>query len=502
MILRKNNLQHISSDIVSKPGDAILALPEKVLQFGTGVLLRGLIDYFIDKANHKNLFNGRIVIVKSTDHGDTMAFDQQDNLYTICVRGIDNGQRINERVINAAISRVLSSKAQWDEILACAINPGLQIIISNTTEVGISLNAADDVKAAPPISFPGKLLAFLLARYQALGGSPESGMVIIPTELIPGNGDALRNICIELARLNKLDQDFIQWLSKENNFCNSLVDRIVPGKLPAPDKLQEEKETGYQDDLIIMAEPYRLWAIETSVQRTKDILSFSGADDGVVIAPDINKFRELKLRLLNGSHTFSCGLAVLSGFTTVKEAMANKFFNDFISTLLYDEIVPAIVDKDLTLREATRFSQKVLDRYRNPYIDHHWLSITLQYTSKMKMRNVPNLLKYYEKNSVPPVFMSLGFAAYLLFMKGDKQYVATTTGNYITDDKAAIIQEKWKEDTVENVVTSVLADTALWGTDLSLLPGFKQSVTTTLRAIMENGVLKTMERLVSGIKKM
>jgi tagaturonate reductase len=78
---------------------------------------------------------------------------------------------------------------------------------------------------------------------------------------------------------------------------------------------------GYQDDLMIMSEVYSLWAIETSNERSKEILSFSKIDEGVVIAPNINKFRELKLRLLNGTHTFSCGLAYLAGFDTVKDAM-------------------------------------------------------------------------------------------------------------------------------------------------------------------------------------
>jgi len=498
MVLCKKNLPDISADSVLKPAEKIFGLPEKILQFGTGALLRGLVDYFVDKANNQGIFNGRVVVVKSTDKGDTDSFKNQDGLFTICVRGIENGRQINQKTINASISRVLSAKQQWNEILKCAAQPDLKIIVSNTTEVGISLNPDDNILDSPPVSFPAKLLAFLHARYTALGNNKESGMVIIPTELIPGNGNALRNICIELARINKLDRDFIQWLSKKNDFCNSLVDRIVPGKLAEKERLLVEQETGYQDELMIMAEPYRLWAIETSDELTKERLSFSPADEGIVVAPDINRFRELKLRLLNGSHTFSCGLAVLSGFTTVKEAMANKSFNDYISVLLYNEIVPAIVDNDLKLNDARTFAQKVLDRYRNPFIDHHWLSITLQYTSKMRMRNVPILLKYYEKNSTPPGFMSFGFAAYLLFMKGDRRYVKTDNEHYITDDKAVRIQQKWEGGDVEKLVNSVLSDSDLWGTDLSLLPGFANAVISNLHDIMDKGILRMTEKTVKG----
>ena len=127
------------------PGSKLFELPEKVLQFGTGVLLRALPDYFIDKANKQGIFNGRVVVVKSTD-SDSHAFDKQDGLYTICVRGVENGKTVEENIINASISRVLSAKTEWKRILECAHNPEMKIIISNTTEVGIQL-VDDDINS-------------------------------------------------------------------------------------------------------------------------------------------------------------------------------------------------------------------------------------------------------------------------------------------------------------------------------------------------------------------
>src|ERR1044072_9748777 len=134
MQLNKENIKNITSQNVIKPPEHIYELPDKVLQFGTGVLLRGLPDYFIDKANRQGVFNGRVVIVKSTD-SDSSAFDKQDGLYTQCVRGLENGKTIEENIINSSISRVLSAKDEWSEILKCAHNPHMQVIISNTTEV-------------------------------------------------------------------------------------------------------------------------------------------------------------------------------------------------------------------------------------------------------------------------------------------------------------------------------------------------------------------------------
>ena len=261
MILSRFTVKNISPEIVEVPDETMFDLPEKVLQFGTGVLLRGLPDYFINKANKQGLFNGRIVVVKSTTKGNSSPFEKQDGLYTLCIRGVQNGEKVEENIINASISRVLCADKDWEQILECAHNQNMQIIISNTTEVGIQL-IHDDVRRHPPVSFPGKLLAFLYERYHAFNGSVQSGMVIIPTELIVDNGKALEAIVLELAHLNGLEEAFIEWLECCNHFCNSLVDRIVTGKPDEEIHIRLQSELGYKDELLIMSEAYRLWAIE------------------------------------------------------------------------------------------------------------------------------------------------------------------------------------------------------------------------------------------------
>jgi tagaturonate reductase len=193
MILSKENLKSIDTAKVIVPAEGLFGLPEKVLQFGTGVLLRGLPDYFVDKANRQGIFNGRIVIVKSTGNGDTADFDNQDSLYTIGVRGIEEGKNVEENIVSSAISRVISAEQDWAAILEVAKSPELKIVVSNTTEVGIQL-VNEPVTGNPPASFPGKLLAALYERYKALGNSADAGLVIIATELIPENGKKLEAI--------------------------------------------------------------------------------------------------------------------------------------------------------------------------------------------------------------------------------------------------------------------------------------------------------------------
>jgi tagaturonate reductase len=500
--LNKTLLENItrSTQQLIIPDPRQLQLPEKVLQFGTGVLLRGLPDYFIDKANRQGLFNGRIVVVKSTDTGSADTFSVQDGLYTHCIRGIEKGKRVEEYIINSALSRTLSAKSEWQQVLECARNPELQVVISNTTEVGIQLTD-DDIKLSPPESFPGKLLAFLYERYKTLVSSAGSGLIIIPCELIVDNGKKLKEIVLKLADQNGLEGEFITWLNTQNTFCNSLVDRIVPGMPDDKTKQDINRTVGYTDELLTVSEVYRLWAIEGD-EKVKEVLSFYKADQGVIIEPDITPYRERKLRLLNGTHTISVGLGYLYGLETVGECMNDEYVSGFISRVMQNEVVPAVPVNE---QSAQTFADQVLDRFRNPFIVHPLISITLQYTSKMKMRNVQTILNFYDRfNKVPRLF-ALGFAAYLLFMKAVKEengkYFGQRNGKRypINDDFAAYFYKAWqavntdKEEDIQTFVRSVLTDTTLWATDLSKPKGFTETVSQNLSDMIKRGVKEVVQ---------
>ncbi len=508
MKLNRSALAHITAtDTLVKPSDNTFELPEKVLQFGTGILLRGLPDFMIGHANKNGIFNGRIVVVKSTATGSTDAFEEQDGLYTVCVRGIDNGKKAEENHIVSSISRVLSAGNEWDSILEYADNPDMQVIISNTTEVGITL-IQDNIHHAPPVSFPGKLVAFLYQRFKHFHGDTTKGLVIIPTELIPDNGDVLLSIVLELAHQNNFETAFIDWIENANFFCNSLVDRIVPGKLPAEAHHQLEKELGYTDELMIVSEVYSLWAIESSNEKVKNILSFAACNDGIVIAPDIEKFRELKLRLLNGAHTFACGLAHLAGFVTVKQAMDDDAFANYIRQMMHEEIIPVISKGDISRSDAENFAEKVLDRFRNNFIEHKWLSITAQYASKMNMRNVAVVKAYIQQYGYLPPYMGLSFAAHILFMRStqgeDGNFYGELNGvpYLVNDQHAAIYAAAWKQGGLEIILAKLLGNESIWNEDLSVLPGLKNEILHWLQLLMNVGAKAAIQQAAKQKKEL
>lgn len=488
--------------------------PEKILQFGTGVLLRGLPDYLIQKANNDGRFEGSIVVVKSTE-GKTDEFSEQGNLYTVAVRGLQQGQEVSENTLVSAISRVLSAPTQWNEVLMLARNPKLQIIISNTTEVGLNY-VEESIFQHPPQSFPAKLTAFLYERFRSVGGSKAKGLVVIPTELVTDNGLKLRDAVEQLAKFNELGKLFTKWLKFHVRFCNSLVDRIVTRPTESAQQTLQE-EVGYEDGLLTFTEPYHLWAIEGD-DRVRQTLSFAGpSTPQIIIDEDINFYKERKLRVLNGTHTLTMPLGYLLGLETVADEMLHPTMSKFIESLMVNEIVPTVPHygtPGMDRADVAQFGQDVLDRFRNPHLDHLLLNISLHQTAKMQARNVATLQRYYEQFNDVPKLMALGFAAYLLFMKAVREESGQFFGeiplasggklNYpIRDDKAGYFYGDWKTvkerspATVQAFVKSVLSDVTLWQTDLTALPGFSAAVAANLNSLLTNGVVKTLESAVA-----
>ncbi len=486
------------------PDDKLPRLPEKVLQFGSGALLRGFTDFFIDQANRSGIFNGRVVIVNSTRSGRSNLFNEQEGLFTLCVEGFAKGETVREYIINAAVSRAISAADHWPEVLRCAHNPELSVITSNTTEVGITLKEDEDLSASPPASFPGKLAAFLYERFRAFNGNADKGVVVLPTELILDNGQKLKEIVLALAEKNKLPADFVQWLQQANTFCNTLVDRIVPGT-PDEAKQKEISETlGYHDELLTVSEVYRLFAIE-GPSSLREKIPFVQADDSIIIDEDITPYRERKLRILNGGHTISVAAGFLCGLETVYDCMQSELMSAFINRVMLNEIVPSL---DINQEMAKSFAEDVQDRFRNPFLNHKLISITLQYSSKMNMRNGKTFVRYASKFGKPPEIMCAGFAAYLLFTRPvqvkDGKYFGEHNGTYypINDDAAEYFMHAWakvnlgEDDDINHFVREVLFQSGLWDQELTEINGFADAVSNCLIQYIRLGVYPTLHDLL------
>ena len=415
-------------------------LPERVLQFGSGMLLRALCVAAVDSANRTDARAGRIVVVQSTAEGASRAraLNAQDGLFTLVERGLSGGAQLERVGLIGAISRALIADSQWNAVRDVAANPEIQVIVSNSSEAGFRIDAP----------FPGRLTDALHARFTRVPNAPP--VFVIPTELVPDNGPRLAAMVHELAR--KYDQTFRDWLKARVRFCSSLVDRIVTA--PPPDQHAALEATlGYRDALLTVTEPYALWAIEADPAELRTVFPIESAS--VVFAPDIAFYRERKLRLLNAVHTATAPLALLAGVRTVREAIAHPLLGAFQKRLLFDEIIPAT---DLPADQARAFASQVLERFANPWLEHEYRVIATNQEDKFRIRVLPLILASFRTRALAeqPSSLALAAAAHLTLTR--TPFDALREAAQIPEFAAATT--RWMEVLKRDGVEAALGETA------------------------------------------
>ncbi len=451
--------------------------PVKVVQFGEGNFLRGFVNWMIDILNEKTNFNGDVVVVQPIEQGMVNMLNDQDGLYHVLLNGIQGGKATREKRLISCIAQGLNPYLDYESYLQLGENPELQFIISNTTEAGITFDEKDTNANTLPASFPGKVTALLYRRYQHFKGAADKALTIIPCELIEKNGDALREAILKYAAFWQLPAAFTQWIAQHTIFCNTLVDRIVPG-YPRDTIKEIQQELGYEDKLVVMAEPFHLWVIEgPAALKAKFPAEAAGLQ--VKFVDDQTPYRTRKVRILNGAHTALVPVAYLLGLRTVREAVEHKVAGDFIKEAIYEEIIPTL---DLPREELEQFAGDVVERFQNPFIHHELISIALNSVSKYKVRVLPSVLAYKQRTGKLPQRLLRSLAALILFYRGEWQ------GEPIKlNDSAEVLQffsNAWKQQKPADVVAGVLANTHFWGMDLTQIEGLQEVVTQQLMQLL------------------
>jgi len=387
-------------------------IPERVLQFGTGMLLRALCAASVDTANRAGRRAGRIVVVQSTPQGNARALNEQEGLFTLVERGLEHGRRIERARLIGAISRALVADTEWPAVREAAANPEIRVIVSNVTEAGFRIDSG----------FPARLTDVLHARFERLPEGPP--VFVIPTELVPDNGPRLAAMVADHAARMPRPDAFRHWLATRVRFCSSLVDRITTGAPPVEDRAAFDVRLGYADALVTVAEPYAFWAIEGDPAALRQAFPID-VDDSIVFAPDISYYAERKLRLLNATHTALAPLALLAGIRTVREAVEHPRLGTFLHRILFDEIIPAT---DLPAEAAVQFARSVVERFRNPWLDHEWRMIATNQETKMGIRVVPLIPVFMTRRGRVPEGLALACAAHLTYLRLPVETLAEASG--------------------------------------------------------------------------
>lgn len=470
--------------------------PVKVLQFGEGVFLRAFADYAVDIANEENNFNGNIAVILPRS-GKTDRFAKQNNIYTVCLRGQQDGQVYKENRVITSIDSVISARDEYDAFMALAHEDALEFVISNTTDAGIAYNEADQFSDCPPSTFPAKLTKFLYERYTYYQGDIQKGLVMVPTELNDDNGQLLKSCVLQYAALWNLDDAFTAWLASACRFVDTLVDRIVAG-YPAGNIDAIQEELGYEDALLDQAEPFSLWVIGDPSLADKFTI---GSDKfHVEFTDNIQAFKEQKVRILNGAHTSMVLGAYLSGLDYVGQCMADPVVRRSLDQTVFGEIVPTV---DLPREKAEAFAKAVYERFENPFVNHALLAISLNSISKWKGRILPTFKDSVAATGKLPKWLTYSLAALLAFYRsteeGDGCLIgARAAGNTyeIHDDaeKLAFIKETAASPTPV-YVQAVMSRIDFWGEDLTAIAGFADAVTAHIDRMAEIGVKAHIEEL-------
>ena len=468
--------------------------PEKVLQFGEGNFLRAFVDYWFDVSNEKAGWNGKCCLVQPIAPGLTKLINEQEGLYTLYLRGTENGQKVDRKRVISSVSRCLNpyEAEGFAAMMEVAVSDDLEYIVSNTTEAGIAYVPTCQLDDMPCESFPGKLTQVLYKRFNA----GKSGLVILSCELIDNNGKELQKCVNQYIDQWNLSDDFRRYINEECTFCSTLVDRIVPGRIRDMEEVARlEAENGYHDELIDVGEVFGVWNIEGPAWL-EEKLPFKAAGVNCPVVPDVTPYKQRKVRILNGSHTGCVLGAYLAGYDIVRDSVQNETILAFMNKMLHQEVIPTL---PLDKADLENFASAVQDRYNNPFVNHELLSISLNSTSKWAARNMPSFLGYVNKTNELPACLTMSFAAYIAFFTCDIQELneqglvcRRPKGNCYT-----CVDDRWvlefyyahKDASVEELVHDVMTNTQMWGQDLTAVPGFEAATVKNLKRIREEGAL-------------
>ena len=307
--------------------------------------------------------------------------NEQNGLFTLIVRSDDQSAA---RVIGS-IDRALSGTENAEEILALLGSPTVRIVSSTVTEKGYGIDARsgkvdlsnsvivnDLDKRAQPQGFIGYLVRALNTR--RLQGMP--AFTVLSCDNLPDNGRIVRSGVLDFAQ--RYDADCADWIAENVAFPCTMVDRITPASTTDTFKSAIEL-TGTEDLAAVECEPFHQWVIEDNFPLGKP----DWAAAGVLLTSDVQPFEQMKLRMLNGTHSLMAYSGFLSGCTFVRDVMADANLQALVERHLKSAISTLGNGPDINL---AAYAEQLQQRFRNTAIAHETYQIAMDGSQKMPQR--------------------------------------------------------------------------------------------------------------------
>lgn len=355
-------------------------MSNRILQFGTSRFLQAHADFFVHEARKAGQDIGPITVVKTTlggaRRGRIAAFLSPDG-FPVRLRGYKAGQLIDDTTQVTSVCRALDANTEWNQLKAIFASE-TEIVISNVGETGYDLAAEEQgLSEIAPISFPMKLMALLLHRFEN-GSKP---LLILPCELVSENGRVLRELILKISQDLKQGEAFGKWLKHSVTFCDTLVDRIVSEAL---------------DPIGAIGEPYGLWAIKWEPGMVEPL-----QHPCIIYTDDLEPYLRLKLHILNLGHTFLAEIWKSENRPrdeTVREILKNQEVKQRLLALYKDEIIPGFTAR-LMGAEAADYVNATIERFENPFLNHLLSDIAQNHRYKIERRMVDFMKWVRNQNS-------------------------------------------------------------------------------------------------------
>ena len=454
----------------------------KILQFGTGVFLRGYFDWMLQQLADQDLADPQVSMVKLTSGGDFSVYEKQGGVYHVILQGLDKGQTVDRIEKIDRLKEFFHPYNDWDQFLESAKDPAYKLVVSNSTEAGLCYEKTDSFKTCPA-SFPAKLYSWLKSRFEA--GLP--GLAVLAFELVPDNGSRLKEILLQHSKDDSAAADFVSWIAEECHFINTLVDRIV-SKVPADAVAELKEQWGVEDDLLLCAEPYHLLALDSD--HLEKILPLKKAGLNVEVTADLDAVREKKVKVLNGAHMLVVPAGLALNLKIVEETLQHEKLRNFAQSCLASEVASTISDPAID-----SYISSVIERFENPFLKHRLENIALNSSAKIAQRLFPSIEDYFEESGRYPVRLLRAVCIFLEFYKGEifEPGVMKTSWGILKDDSEAMeflssLHEKSPQDAARAIV-----DKNFWPVSEKMKDSFILSLAEVLEGVRANGIEKSLE---------
>jgi len=455
-------------------------LRSRIVHFGFGAFHRA----------HQALLTNRVLNANGGDwgiceislfSGDVLMSQlrEQDHLFTVLEKGADGNQPIVIGAVHECLNAKLDSLAA---IIEKFCEPQVAIVSLTITEKGYCIDPAtgkldtqntrilhDLENPTEPHSAPG-ILVEALHRRRERGLTP---FTVLSCDNIPDNGHVVKNAVLGMAE--KRSPELAKWIETHVSFPGTMVDRIVPAATEV--SLAEiTQELGVEDPCAISCEPFIQWVIEDNFVAGRPEWEIAG----VQMVQDVLPWEQMKLRMLNGSHSFLAYLGYLAGFAHVSDCMQDDAFREAARRLMLDEQAPTLRITDVDL---TAYADSLIDRFANPALQHRTWQIAMDGSQKLPQRMLEGVRVHLQRESAWPL-LALGIAGWMRYVSG-----VDDAGNVIDvrDPLSEKIRAIVETSSEKGRVKALLALSEIFGSDLPQHAQFVDAITDAYQRIVERG---------------